>query len=242
MKPLFRHITGAVALLTVFALPAVVFAQNAAKSSMQRELTGVYLSVSPQRALAGDYRTSGPPQGAARSPVSRLPKAKPEEQEEDAWKLCQAVGPFRMMATEGLKIELVPMEGALVMLFEDISHGNLRIAHLDRPHRKNVPESPQGDSVAHWEGDVLVIDTTQLGDRSWFDDQGSRHSDSLHLVERIRPLSGGNAFEYSMRAEDPKSLAERFTYTRYFERTDSEVREQVCEIESHWDCGDVCLK
>lgn len=215
------------ALLTMLLLSRAAFAQGVSTSPSEHDLTGVYRSVSSER---------------VRPPVSRLPKAKAEEQEEDAWKLCQAVGPFRMMGMSGLKIELVPMEGALVMLFEDISHGNLRVAHLNRPHRKGVPPSAQGDSVAHWEGDVLVIDTTQLGDRSWLDDQGSRHSDSLHLVERIRPLTGGNTLEYSMRAEDPKSLAEPYTYTRYFERVDSEIQQDVCEIESHWDCGDVCLK
>ena len=41
-----------------------------------------------------------------------------------------------------------------------------------------------GDSRGHWEGDVLVVDVTDLNDRTWFDKAGDFHSDELRLVER----------------------------------------------------------
>jgi hypothetical protein len=45
-------------------------------------------------------------------------------------------------------------------------------------------DSWMGQSVAHWEGDTLVVDVTGMNDQSWFDRAGNFHSDALHVVER----------------------------------------------------------
>lgn len=121
--------------------------------------------------------------------------------------MCQPVGPFRMMAREQTKIELVPASAMIVMLFEDLSHGVMRTIYLKRGHPAKLEPTWLGDSVGKWEGDTLVVDTTGFNDKTWFNARGAQHSDALHLVERIRPVMGGLYLEYKMAAEDPKALA-----------------------------------
>ena len=57
-----------------------------------------------------------------------------------------------------------------------------------RKHRDDVAPSFRGDSVGRWEGDTLVVDTTNFTDTNWMHAEGevSFHSDALHIVERYR--------------------------------------------------------
>ena len=61
----------------------------------------------------------------------------------------------------------------------------------------------QGDSVGHWDGDTLVVDTTNLNDRTWFDTAGNFHSDQLHVVEKFTMVND-RTINYEATMEDPK--------------------------------------
>jgi hypothetical protein len=63
-------------------------------------------------------------------------------------------------------------------------------------------DSWMGQSVGRWEGDTLVIDVTDLNDRTWFDRAGNFHSDKLHVVERYTRLSP-DVMSYEATIEDP---------------------------------------
>jgi hypothetical protein len=69
-----------------------------------------------------------------------------------------------------------------------------RTIYLNRPHPEHIVPSWYGDSVGHFEGDSLVVDTVgiaanpQTGSMGLF---GTPHTDALHLVERYRFLSEG---------------------------------------------------
>ena len=69
------------------------------------------------------------------------------------------------------------------------------------------PEDPLdwwlGDSRAHWDGDVLVVDVKHFNDKTWLDRAGNYHSDALHVVERWAYLDP-NTIEYQATIEDPK--------------------------------------
>ena len=71
-----------------------------------------------------------------------------------------------------------------------------RIIYLNRPHSEHVVPSWYGESVGHFEGDSLVVDTVgiaanaQSGSMGFF---GTPHTDALHVVERYRFLKAGEA-------------------------------------------------
>ena len=60
-----------------------------------------------------------------------------------------------------------------------------------------------GDSRGRWEGDTLVVDVTNLDERTWLDHAGNFHSDALHVVERYTLIDAGHIM-YEATLEDPK--------------------------------------
>ena len=64
-------------------------------------------------------------------------------------------------------------------------------------------DSWMGQSVAHWEGETLVIDVTGLNDQTWFDRAGNFHSNALHVVERYTRTSP-DVISYEAAIDDPK--------------------------------------
>ena len=85
-----------------------------------------------------------------------------------------------------------------------------RIIPLDgRPHRKGLEPMFDGDPVGKWEGDTLVIDTTNfkrwaLDDYYYTNPKEYRmHSDALHTIERLRWKSK-DALSYQITIDDPK--------------------------------------
>ena len=67
--------------------------------------------------------------------------------------------------------------------------------------------SPYGYSVGRWEGETLVVSTTDI-DWPWFDQSGVPQSAALHLVERFSPSEGGQHLDYSVEATDPAVFTE----------------------------------
>ena len=78
----------------------------------------------------------------------------------------------------------------MVILYEGNVHSYRQI-FLDRPHDQNVEDSWWGDSVGHWEGDTLVVDTVGLNDKAWLDADGHPRTTKAHIIERFtRPELG----------------------------------------------------
>lgn len=85
-----------------------------------------------------------------------------------------------------------------------------RVIFLDgRGHPpEDAPHSKAGHSIGHWEGDVLVVDTTHL-ERSTLTNNGLFHSDQLHVVERFRLSEDGQTLLATQEYEDPEALENR---------------------------------
>lgn len=193
------------------------------------DLAGVYQVIGSGTTLPGGLKNAGSP-----SELPLLPGAAQEIKGanlKDPVRVCAPVGPFRMMARADTKVELVPANGTIVMLFEDLSHGVMRTVYLNRGHREKFEANWMGDSIGRWEGNTLVIDTVGFNDRTWLSEAGAPHSDALHLVERIRPILDGKYLEYKATAEDPKVLTKPYTYTRYYEKLKTEIQQVECEDE-----------
>jgi hypothetical protein len=220
---------SALTILAVAAAAAVPAAQKDRSTIAPPDLAGVYQSVANGLTLPGGLRNSGSPDDIVLLPAA-AEQSKSVDLTQDAEKHCQPIGPVRMMARAGTKIELAHGKGAIVMLFEDISHGHMRTIHLNRAHASESTPTWQGDSVARWDGDTLVIDTVGFNERTWLNAAGAQHSAALHLVERVTPVLGGSYLQYAVTLEDPEVLAKPYTYVRYFEKVRSEIAEDVCEM------------
>jgi hypothetical protein len=59
-----------------------------------------------------------------------------------------------------------------------------------------------GHSVGRWDGNTLVVDVTNFNDKTWLSRAGDFHSDALHLVERLTPITP-DALRYEVTVEDP---------------------------------------
>jgi hypothetical protein len=202
-------------------------AQPSAAAANPPDLQGVYQSIPDRVTLPGGRKNMGSPAAIQLLPAA-AEQARSVDLKKDPWKMCQPVGPFRMMAKEQTVIELVPVNSMIVMLFEDLSHGMKRTIYLKRGHPAKLEPTWLGDSVGRWEGDTLLVDTAGFNDKTWLNEEGAQPSDALHLVERIRPILSGQYLEYKMLAEDPKTLAKPYSYTRYYKKVDTEVADDVC--------------
>ena len=124
-------------------------------------------------------------------------------------------------------MQLMQSDSYLAFLFEQNSW--FHVAPIDgRKHRDGIA-TWFGDSVGHWEGDTLVIDTINFNGKTRLDTIGHPHSDQLHLVQRFaRPDLGHITHE--MIIEDPKTFTKPWKVTRTLTlRPDWEMMEYSCE-------------
>ena len=94
--------------------------------------------------------------------------------------------------------------------------GTFRIIPLEQPHRADAADDPtwMGDSVAHWDGDTLVIDT--VGYNGKHSIGGIQEpSDRFHTIERLTRINGKDIF-YEIVYEDPEKAEGQWRSTRTF--------------------------
>ncbi|MET0166551.1 MAG: hypothetical protein ABW318_16295, partial [Vicinamibacterales bacterium] len=88
-----------------------------------------------------------------------------------------------------------------------------------------------GHSVARWDGDTLVVDTTGFVDETWLDFRGHPATDALHLVERYRRTDFGH-LQIQFTIDDPKAYVKPWNVTMSFDLLpDTELIEHICENE-----------
>jgi hypothetical protein len=105
----------------------------------------------------------------------------------------------------GAPQKIVQTPTQLVFLYADGSGMAWRVIPVDgRKHRDHIDPSYYGDSVGHWEGDTLVVDTRNFIEDTWFGEYGYFHSDALRVIEHIR--RDGDALSWQVTVEDPNVL------------------------------------
>src|ERR1700722_2414876 len=145
---------------------------------------------------------------------------------------CLPAGLAATMTTGAYPIEIFYQKGGREILFQKENVGALYRVYLNRPHRPADELYPlfYGDSVGHWEGNVLVVDTVSLGATSAFD-LITPHSDALHVVQHLR-RSSYDTLEDSITFDDPKALIRPITATAVFKlHADWEIEEYECTNE-----------
>jgi hypothetical protein len=137
---------------------------------------------------------------------------------------CNLEGvPFQMYTQFGFQLVSNPK---LTLITWDFMNANRVIPMDGRPH---IPESLKlymGDPIGHWEGDVLVVETTNLNDRTWLDAVGHLHSDVIHVVERFTAIDA-NTIRYEATVEDAKAFTQPLKLTDTFRRNTKVGYEQM---------------
>lgn len=112
-----------------------------------------------------------------------------------------------------------------------------RIVPLDgREHVADNIKLFMGDGVGHWEGDTLVVETTNNNAITWLDNNGDRHSDALTIMERFTPINN-DAWSWEATFTDPEAYTTSWKIEAPMTRggnQDAEILEFAC-IEGNTD-------
>ena len=110
-----------------------------------------------------------------------------------------------------------------VVVIQEMIH-NARVIPLDdRPHVGSAIQEYYGDSRGHWEGDTLVIETTNFTDKTQFRNSTS----ALKVTERIT-RTGPDTIDYRATMEDPHTWTRPWTIEYTMNRTNDPPFEYAC--------------
>jgi hypothetical protein len=139
------------------------------------------------------------------------------------WERCITQGSSRLASgAYNANLRIFQSADSVVILHEQIHEA--RVIPLDgRPHLPSGLRQWLGDSRGRWEGDTLVVDTTNFTDKTNF--RGS--TDGLHMIERIRRIDA-DTLNYEVTFEDPTTWARPWTVQMPMPKTQGDMYEYAC--------------
>jgi hypothetical protein len=137
----------------------------------------------------------------------------------NAYRIIQTPG-YVIIAAEMIDTRIIPLDG--------------------RPHRASHLRSMTGDSRGRWEGDTLVVETTNFDDRGWVATsaatgriKGILTSETLKVVERFRRVDA-DTIMYTATMTDPKMYSRPWTVSSPLEKEDGyQIYEYACHEGNH---------
>jgi hypothetical protein len=121
-----------------------------------------------------------------------------------------------------------------VAIMQEVSNNQVRIIPLDgRPHLASSIRQWPGDSRGRWEGNTLVVETTNFTDKTHF--YGS--SAALHVVERFTRVDA-ETIRYEFTVNDPTSWTKPWTAEIPMKQADGPLYEYACH-EGNYDLGNI---
>jgi hypothetical protein len=109
-----------------------------------------------------------------------------------------------------------------VMILVEMVH-DIRIIRMNGTHVAANVRQWLGDSIGHWEGDTLVVDTTNFTDKTRF--RGS--SPDLHVIERFKRVDADNIL-YRATIDDPSTFTKQWTMEYPFRAAAGPLFEYAC--------------
>jgi hypothetical protein len=106
---------------------------------------------------------------------------------------CRPMSPPFALAMQ-LTFEMLPIRNGDIVIVYD-QNMNLRHIRMNGTHPANLAPSSMGDSIGHWDGDTLVIDTVAVRTDAYtsVDRFGTPQSEAMHVIERYRLIDGAQA-------------------------------------------------
>jgi hypothetical protein len=117
--------------------------------------------------------------------------------------------------------QIVQTPGAVMMFSELIHH--VRVIRIGGTHLPARITSWLGDSIGRWEGDTLIVDTTNFDAHTHFRSSGAR----LHVVERFRRTSP-TTLDYGFTVDDPDTWDRSWSASVPFSATNEPMFEYAC--------------
>jgi hypothetical protein len=130
-------------------------------------------------------------------------------------------GPPMLPVLYNNNYEIVQTPDAIMILVEMVH--DRRVIRINGTHKPANIRQLLGDSIGHWEGDTLVVDTTNFTNKTRF--RGS--SENLHVTERFKRVDA-NTILYRATIDDPATYTKQWTLEYPFLATAGPVYEYAC--------------
>ena len=127
-----------------------------------------------------------------------------------------------VVAPYGSNYHIVQSKDWIVMTYEWNTERRL-IALDGRPHAPAAARTYAGDARGHWEGDTLVVETTNFSNKTSYRGSG----ENLHLVERFTRV-GQNEIDYRVTITDPTTFTRPWTIAIPYLNVGEEMYEYAC--------------
>jgi L-ascorbate metabolism protein UlaG (beta-lactamase superfamily) len=218
-----------VGLLFLVRIPAGAQGNTAPpRAKWARDFNGLWSPIAAQQDITANLL---PGEEVSLTPFGAEQYNKIDEADSPAYK-CEPYGPTRIMSS-ALPFVIFQQDNMIGMIFEHIDY---RIIYMNGKHPDDILDYPEweGNSVGHWEGDTLVIDTIGMREESWLDSFGLQHSAKLHVVERYTKTSP-DTYIWKVTVDDPVYFTKPFTYAFNVSRTDERIVPDRCDDTPHDD-------
>jgi len=131
---------------------------------------------------------------------------------------------FMLFIVEPIFFVQAPKEVAIIYSGD----AQVRHVYLDQLHSARPKSSWYGESVGHYDGDALVIDTVGFNEKTYVDNYRTPHTGKLHLVERWHLIEDGERLEVKFTVDDPDTFVEPWGGIQRYRRVQESMTEQVC--------------
>jgi hypothetical protein len=128
-----------------------------------------------------------------------------------------------MLPTSYNSLFQIVQTGDHVVILNEMIHDARVIALDGRPHPPSFIRQLKGDSRGHWEGDTLVVDTTNFGDQTEL--RGT--TAARHVVERFTRIDA-ETLAYQFTVDDPAAFVRPWSGELLLRRTDDRIFEYAC--------------
>jgi hypothetical protein len=222
-------------------LPAATLARRKAGNAIGAEESEAWERGSGLTRVQGEKRTSliiDPPDGKmpGLTPAAKqraADESKIRERDESVKDLslserCLSLGVVPILPqVYNNDYQIVQTPGYIMILGEMIH--DVRIVRMNAAHAPPSVRQWFGDSIGYWDGDTLVIDTTNFNSRTSV--RGS--TENVHVIERLS-RTGANALLYRATIDDPATFTKPWTIEYSLGATNDRIFEYACHEGNSW--------
>ncbi len=223
-----RHLLALVVLAALPAQAALNTPQRLAAWAQLPDWTGIWQADGSTQTLDPN---GPPPYNATWAAKYAKDRAAAPKLVDTYNRYCAAGVPRLMASPEYFEAMVTPEQTTLVFSQREVRH----IYTDGKPHTSADQLWPLywGDSIGHWQGGTLAIDTISIIGKQWLDPTAATLSDNAHITERVR-MTDANHLEDQITIDDPRSLAHPWHFTRSYHRA---AQTNMTDSPCNWGIG-----